>query len=210
MHQYARLPCSSLSPRVCSKLSPLSQWCYLIVSSSAAPSSLCHQSFPATGCFPITWLFIPDGQSIGASSSVLPMNIQGWFPLGLTGWISLQSKGLSRVFSSTTIWKHPFFSTQLFLWAKSHPYLTTRKTLALTIWNFVGKMMSQLFNMLFRFVIVFFSKEKIPFNFTVSNDFGSQENKTCHCFSFYLPWSEGTGCQDSFFTILVHPHQETL
>ena len=100
------------------------------------------------------------GQSIGVSASalVLPMNIQDWFPLGLTGWVSLQSKGSSRVFSSTTFQKHQFFSTQLSL--LSQPYMTTRKTIALTLQTFVSKVMSPLFNMLFRFVIAFLPRSK--------------------------------------------------
>ena len=103
--QCDRLPCLSLSSGVCPNSCPLCQWCYLNISSSAASFSFCLQPFPASG-----------GQSIGvsASTSVLLMNIQGWFPLELTGLISLQSKGLSRVFSSTTVWKHQFFSTQPF------------------------------------------------------------------------------------------------
>ena len=104
--QHTRLPCPSLSPRVCSDSS--SQWCYLTISSSATLFSFCLHSFPASGSFPMSWLFASGGQSIGASASVvvLLMNIQGWFSLGLTGLISLQSKGLSRVLSSTTVWKH--------------------------------------------------------------------------------------------------------
>ena len=100
------------------------------------------------------------GQSIGVSASalVLPMNIQDWFPLGLTGWVSLQSKGSSRVFSSTTFQKHQFFSTQLSL--LSQPYMTTRKTIALTLQTFVSKVMSPLFNMLSRFVIAFLPRSK--------------------------------------------------
>ena len=85
-------------------------------------------------------------QSIGALASVLSMNIQGWYPLGLTGLISLLSKGLSKVFSNTTIWKHQFFDTQSSLWSNSHLYLTTGQTIALTRWNFVSKVMSLLFN----------------------------------------------------------------
>ena len=91
---------------------PLSWWCPPTISSSVSPFSSCPQSFPASESFPMSWLFTSGGQSIGASASVLPMNSQGWFPLGLTGSISLLSKGLSRVFSSITIQKHQFFSTQ--------------------------------------------------------------------------------------------------
>ena len=111
--QHVRLPCPSLSPRVCSNSCPLSHWYYLTISFSSSSFSSCLQFFPVSGSFPMSWLFTTDGQSIGASTStsVLPMNIQGWFPLGLTGLISLKSKGLSRVFN-TTIQKHQFFSTQ--------------------------------------------------------------------------------------------------
>ena len=101
--QHARLPCPTLSPRVCSNSCPLSQWCYLTIASSAILFSSCLQSFPVSGSFPINQLFAAGGQSTGASASVLPMNIQGWLPLALTGLISLLSKGLSRVYPSTTI-----------------------------------------------------------------------------------------------------------
>ena len=118
--QRARLPCPSLSPGVCSSLYPLSQWCYSTILSSVTPFSSFPQSLTASGSFPVSRLFQSDGQSIGASSSVLLMNIQGWFPLRLTGLISLLSKGLSRIFSSTTIWKYQFFSAQPSLWSNSH------------------------------------------------------------------------------------------
>ena len=95
-------------------------WCHPTISSSVIPFSSCLQSFSASGSFPVSQLFTLGGQSIGVPSSVLPMNIQGWFPLGLTDLISLLSKGLSRVFSSTTVWKHQFFSTQPSLWYNSH------------------------------------------------------------------------------------------
>ena len=96
---------------------PLIRWCHSTISSSVVPFSSCPQSFPASGSFPISQLFTSGGQSIGASASasVLPMNIQDWFPLGWTGWLSLQSKGLSRVFSNTTVQKYQFFGTQLSL-----------------------------------------------------------------------------------------------
>ena len=120
--QHTRLPCPSPFPRVCSNSSPLSWWCHPNVSSSVVPCSSCLQSFPASRSFPVSWLFTSGGQRIGASASasVLPMNIQGWFPLGLTGLISLQSKRLSRVFSNTIIQKHQFFSAQLSLWFNFH------------------------------------------------------------------------------------------
>ena len=118
--QHSRLPSPSLSPRVCSNSGPLSQWCHPTTSSSVVPFSSRLQSFPAS--FPISRLFTSGGQSIGASASasVLPMNIQDWFPSGLTGLISLLSEGLSRVFSSTTVHKHQFFNAQPFLWSNSH------------------------------------------------------------------------------------------
>ena len=118
--QHTRFPCPSLSPGVCSNSHPLNQWCYLTISSSVALFSSCPQSFPASGYFPMSRLFPSGGQSIGALPLVLPMPIQDWFPLGLTGWIFLLSKGLSRVFSSTTVWKHQFFGTQPSLLSYSH------------------------------------------------------------------------------------------
>ena len=110
----------SLLPRVCSNSCSLSQWCYLTISSSATHFSFCLQSFPASESFPLRRFFSSGGQSIGASAAVLPMNIQGWFPLGLIDLISLQSKGHSGVFSSTTIQKYQFFSIQPSLWSSSH------------------------------------------------------------------------------------------
>ena len=119
--QHARLPCPSLSSSVCSNSCPLSQWCHPIIFSSVTPFSSCPQSFPASGCFPVSQLFASGGQNIGVSAlaSALPMNIQGWLPLGFTGLISLQFKWLSRVFSSTTVRKHQFFGSQLSLWFNS-------------------------------------------------------------------------------------------
>ena len=113
--QHARLLCPPLSSRVRSNSCPLGQWCYLNISSSAALFSCCPQSFPGSGSFPVCQLFTSGGQSIRASASatVLPMNIPGWFPLELIDLISLQPKGLSRVFSNTTVQKHQFFGTQL-------------------------------------------------------------------------------------------------
>ena len=115
--QHARPPCPSPTPRVYSNSCPLSWWCHLTISSSVIPFSSCPQSPPASGSFQMSQLFASGGQSIrvSASTSVLPMNTQDWSPLGWTGWISLQSKGLSRVFSNTTVQKHQFFSTQLSL-----------------------------------------------------------------------------------------------
>ena len=114
--QHARLPCPSATPGAYSNSCPLSQWCHPTISSSVVHFS-CLQSLPASGSFPMSQFFTLGGQSIGvsASASVLPMNIQDWFPLGWTDWISLQSKGLSRVFSNTAVQKHQFFSTQVFV-----------------------------------------------------------------------------------------------
>ena len=114
---HARLPCPSPTPGACSNSCALSQWCHPTISSSVVPFSSCPQSFPASGSFLISHYFASGGQIIGvsASASILPMNIQDWFPLGWTGWISLQSKGLSRVFSNTTVQNHQFFGTQLSL-----------------------------------------------------------------------------------------------
>ena len=132
-----------------------------------SPFPLCPQSFPASRSFPMSQLFTSDGQNIGASASasVLPMNIQDWFPLGLSGLISFLSRGLSRVFTSITIRRHQFFSTQPSLWSNSniHAWLLKKKTIALTIWTFVSKVMSLLFNTLSRFVIAFLPKSKCLF-----------------------------------------------
>ena len=118
--QHARLPCPSPSLGACSNSCPLSWWCHPTISSSVVPFSSCLQSFPALGSFPVSQLFTSGGQSIGSSASTLPMNIQGWFPLGLTGLISLLSKGLSRVFFNTTVRRHQFFDAQPFLLSSSH------------------------------------------------------------------------------------------
>ena len=119
--QHSRLPCPSPCPGACSNSYPLSQWCHPTISTSVIPFSSCLQSFPASESFPVSQLFTSGGQSIGTSvsASVLLMNIQDGFPLGLTGLISLQSKGLSRVFSNTTVQKHQFFSAQPSLWSNS-------------------------------------------------------------------------------------------
>ena len=113
--QHARLPCPSPTPGACSNSCPSSRWCHPTISSPVVHFSSLLQSFPASGSFPMSQFFAPGGQSIRASAlaSVLPMNIQDWFPLGWTGWISLQSKGLSRVFRNTTVQKLQFFGAQL-------------------------------------------------------------------------------------------------
>ena len=120
--QHARLPYPSPSPGACSNSCLSSWWCHPTISSSVSPFSSCLQSVPASGSFLMRQFFLSGVQSTGASASAsgLPINIQDWFPLGWTGWMSLQSKGLSRVFSKTTVKKHHFFSTQPSLWSNSH------------------------------------------------------------------------------------------
>ena len=160
--QHVRLPCPSPTPGVDSNSCPSSRWCSPAISSSGVPFSSCLQSLPASGSFPVSQLFTSGGQSTGvsASASVLPMNTQDWSPLGWTGWISLQSKGLLLHHSSkTSILRHSaFFIVQL-----SHPYMTTGKTIALTRQTFVGKVMSLLSNMLSRLVITFLPRSKCLF-----------------------------------------------
>ena len=158
--QHARTPCPS-TPGVYPNSCPLSQWCHPAISCSVIPFSFCLQSFPASGPFPMSQLFASGRQSIGvsASTSVLPLNTQDWSPLGWTGWVSLQSKGLSRVFSpgskASILRRSTFLIVQLF-----HPHVTTGKTIALTRWTFVDKVMSLLFNMLSRLVITFLPRSK--------------------------------------------------
>ena len=120
--QHTRPPCSSPTPGVYSNSCPLNLWCHPTISSSVVPFSSCLQSFPASGSFQMSQLFTSDSQSIrvSASTPILSMNIQDWFPLGWTDWISLQSKGLSKVFSNTTVQKHQFFSAQLSSHSNSH------------------------------------------------------------------------------------------
>ena len=148
--QHARLLCPSLSPGVCSDSCPLSQWFLLTASSSASPFPFCLQSFLASGSFPMSQLFLSGDQSTGVSASVLPVNIQSWFPLGLTDLISLQSKGLSRVFSSTTIRKLDSLVLS-FLYGPAiiyvHDYWKSH--------SFVSKVMSLLFKTVSMFVIAF-------------------------------------------------------
>ena len=174
---------------------PLSQWCH--------PTISCLQCFPASGSFLMSQLFASGGQSIGvsASASVLPMNIHDWYRLGLTGWISLQPKGLARVFSNITVQKHQFFSIQrsaFFMVQLSYLYMTTGKTIALTIWTFVSKVMSLLFNTLSKFVIAFLPRSKrLLISWLQSLSAGILKPKiiVCHCFHcfpIYLPWTDGT------------------
>ena len=157
--QHNRPHCPSPTPGVHSDSRPSSRWCHPAISYSVVPFSSCPQFLPASGSFPMSQLFACGGQSIGvsASASVLPKNTQGWSPLGWTSWISLQSKGLSRVFN-TTVQNHQFFGIQASSQFNSHPYMTTGKTIALTRWTFVD--ISLLFNMLSRLVITFFPRSK--------------------------------------------------
>ena len=199
--QHASLPRSSPTLRTYLNSCVSSQWCHPIISTSVVPFSS-----PASNLSQHQVFFTSGGQKIGASASasVLPTNSQDWFLLGLTGLISLQSKGLSRVFSRATVQRHQFFSAWLSLWSLSHPYMTTEKTIAFPRGTFVNKVMSLLFKMLSRFVIAFLPRSKhLLVSWLQSPSaviFGAQENKVCfHCFPIYLPWSRGTGCHDPSF-----------
>jgi len=162
------------------------------------PLLLLHSIFPTISVFSNESALHIRWPSIGTSASILQVNIQGWFLLGLVGLISLQSKGLSRGFYSVTIQKHQYFNCSAFFMVQfSHPYMTTGKTMALAIRTFVGKVMFLLFNMLSRFVIAFLPRSKY-LNFmaavTICSNFEAQGNQICPCFhffSFHLPWSDG-------------------
>ena len=149
--QHARLPCRSPTPRAYSNSCPSSHWCHPTVSFSVVPLSYCLQSSPASGSFPMSWFFTSGGQSIdvSVSTSVLPMNIQDWFLLGLIGWISLQAQGLWRVFSSTTVQKHQFFRAQLSLWSNSHIHTWLLDIYALSFGSYFSeKMKAEIFAVL--------------------------------------------------------------
>ena len=171
------------------------------------PLSSCLQSFPESGSFPVSQLFALGGQSIGASASVLPMNIQDWFHFRLTGLIFLQSKGLSRVFSNATAQKHQFFSAQPSLQSNSHnPYMTTGKTITFTRRTFVDKVMSLPFHMLSKLVITFLPRSKHLFiswlqlpSAVILEHPPAKKSDSFHCFPIYFPWSDGTGCHDLRF-----------
>ena len=160
--QYARFPCPTPTPRACSNSCPLSWWCHPTISSSVVPFSSCLQSFPPSGSFLRSQFFRSGGQSFGVSTSasVLPMNIQDRFPLGLTSLISLQSKGPSRVFSNTRVQKHQFSSTQLFYGPTLTSIYNSWKKHSLTKRTFVNKIMSLLFNMVSRFVLAYLPRNK--------------------------------------------------
>ena len=155
--QHARLPCPSPTPRAYSNSCPSNQWCHPNILPSVVPFYSCLQSFPESGSFPMSHFFASGSQSIGvsASASVLPMNIQDWFPLGQTRWISLQSQGLKNLLQQHSSKASVFQCSAFFMVQLSHTYMTTGKTIALTRQTFVGKVMSPLFNMLSRFVIAF-------------------------------------------------------
>ena len=150
--QHTRPPCPSPTPGVHPNPCPLCRWCHPIISSSVVPFSSCPQSLPASRSFQMSQLSTSGGQSTGVSAlaSFLPKKSQGWSLSEWTGWISLQSKGLSRVFSNTTVQKHQFLIqySAFFIVQPSYPYMTTGKTIPLTRWTFVGKVMFLLFNML--------------------------------------------------------------
>ena len=160
--QYTRPPCPSPSPGDHSNSCPLSRWCHPAIASSVVPFSSCPQSLPASESFPMSQFFAWGGQStvVSALATVLPKNTQDWSPLGWTGWIFLQSKGLSRVFCNTIVQKHQFFGAQLSSQSNFHPYMTTGKTIALARQTFVSKVMPLLFNMLSRLVITFLPRSK--------------------------------------------------
>ena len=160
--QHAWLPCLSPTPGAYSNSCPPCQWCYPTSSSSVIPLSSHLQSFPASGSFPMSQLFASGGQSIGvsASTSVLPMNTQDWFPSGWTGYLLAVQGTLKSLLQHHSSKESILQCSAFFMVQLSHPYFTTGKTIALTIWNFVGKLMSLLFNTLSRLVIVFLPRCK--------------------------------------------------
>ena len=181
---------------------------HLILSHPLLPPSIpfSHlQSFLASGSFPMSRFFASGGQSIGvsASISVLPMNIQDWFPLGLTGLIFLQCKGLRSLLQHHSSKASILQGSAFFIVELSYPYMTMGKTIALTRQTFVGKILFLLFNS-------FSSKEQASFHFmaavTICSDFGAPQNKACHCchcFPIYLPWSDGTGGHNFSFLYIL-------
>ena len=160
--QHTRPPCPSPTPGIHSNSCPSSRWWHPVISSSVIPFSSCPQSLPAPESFPMSQLIAWGGQSTGVSAltSVLPMNTQDWSPLEWTGWISLQSKGLSRVFSNTTVQKHQFFGAQLSSQSNSNIHTWPLENIALTRRTFIGTVISLLVNMLSRLVITFLPRSK--------------------------------------------------
>ena len=201
--QHARPPCLSPIPRVYSNSCPLSQWCHPTISSSVIPFSSHLQSFPASGSLQMSQFFTSGGWSIGVSASA-SVNIQDWFPLGLTGLISLYFMGLSRVFSTTTVQKHQISSPQLSLWSNSDIQTwLLEKTKVLTRWAFVGKVMSLFFNKLSRLVITFLPRSKHLLISCLLSPFTviwRRKSVTVFIVSPSIsPWSDGTGCHDLSF-----------
>ena len=168
------------------------------------PLFLLPSIFPSIRVFSNESLLATSGQRTGgsASTSVLPKNIQDWFPFGWTGWISFAVQG-TLVFSNTKVQKHHSLVLTFFIDQLSHPYMTTRKTIALTRWTFVGEVMSLLFNMLSRLVITFLPRSKHLFISWLQSPSAvilePKKIKVSHCFPIYLPWSDGTGCHDLCF-----------
>ena len=222
--QHARLPCPSLSPKVSSDLCPLSLWCHPTISSSVDSVS-CLQSLPASGSSPMSWLFPSSGQSIGASisASVLPMNSQGWFPLGLTGLISLLSKGISNLLQYHNSKASILQCSAFFMAHISHPYMTTRKTITLTIQTFANKVVSLFFNTVSRFDIAFLPRSKhllilwLQAPSTVILEPPKIKSVTVSTFSpsichEVVAWSYilNVELEASFSTLLFHLQQEAL
>ena len=160
--QHARPPCPSPTPRAFSNSCPSSRWCHPTISFFVVPFSSSFQSFPASGSLQMSQIFASSGQSIRVSPStaVLPKNTQDWPPLGWTGWISLQSKGLKSLLQHHSSKASILQCSAFFIVQLSHPYMATGKTIALTRWTFVGKVMSLLFNMLSRLVINFLPRSR--------------------------------------------------
>ena len=220
--QHTRVPCLSPTPRAYSNSCPLSQWCHPTISSSVIPFSSHLQPFPASGSFPMSQLFTSGGQSIGVlpSASILPMNIQDWFPLEWTGWISFQGT------LKTLLWHHSskasilqrsaFFIVQL-----SHPYMITRKTIALARQTFVGKVISLLFNMLSRLVRTFLPRSKhlliswLQSPFAVILEPWKIKSATVSPpmkWWDWIPWSlfSESWALSQLFALLFHFHQEAF
>ena len=189
--QHARHPCPSPTPGVCSNSCPLSQWCHPTLSSSVTLFSSCPQSFPASESFQVSQLFTTGDQGIGVSTSasVLPVNIQGWFPLGLIGLITLLSKGLSRVLSRSTVWKHHSSVLSLLHGPTLKAIHDYWKNHSFDYMAFVSKVMSLLFNTLSKFVIAFLPRSKhllISWLQILSAEiFGAQENKSLSLFPLF-------------------------
>ena len=205
--QCARYPCPSPNPRVYPNPCPLSQWCHPTISSSVVPTSSCPQSFPASESFPLSQLFASDGQSIGVSASTSAFQWTSRTEISFRmDWLDLLTvqgtlKSLLQHHSSkASILHSTFFVVQL-----SHPYMTTGKTIALTRWTFVGRVMSLLFNMLSRLVITFLPRSMdlliswLQSPYAVILEPRKIKSTSFHCFSIYLPWSDGTGCHDLSF-----------